>query len=148
MAMMRNILTSMGALAFVWAAAPSAYAADMKSPDTVKKSLGTLTRVVAHTQRLIDAKNYDRIPHENEEFKEGAEALEKSVAGEPADFKTKIDPLLKQAEADSQAVADAAKAHDDAKLASTHATFDASVKTVVAAFPASVQPPPPAPPKK
>jgi hypothetical protein len=115
--------------------------AAMKSADQVQKALGTLNRVVDHTGRLIKAKNYTQLPHENGEFKEGTEALEKFIANEPSDFKAKVAPLLKTALASSQSVADAATAHDDAKLATTHAAFGDAVKKVLAAFPASVQPP-------
>jgi hypothetical protein len=116
--------------------------AAMQQEDQVKKALATLNRVVGHTQRLIDAKNYERLPHENGEFQEGAEALDKGIAPEPAAFKAKVAPLLKKAEADSQSVADAAGKHDDSGLAKTHAAFAASVVQVLAVFPANVQPQP------
>lgn len=112
----------------------------LQAPAKAKAALTVLNRVVGHTERLITARNYTRLPHENGEFKEGAEALEKAVAGEPATFKAKVEPLLKQAEADSQSVADAADARDDAKLASTHAAFAASVSRVLTAFPPEVRP--------
>ncbi len=115
----------------------------MHSPAKVKKALGTLNRVVDHTQRLMTAKNYTRLPHENDEFKEATGALEKGIAKEPDDFKSKVEPLLQKAEADSQNVADAASAHDDAKLATAHDALADSVKAVLAAFPDSVQPPSP-----
>jgi hypothetical protein len=140
----RNLLLACAA-SLALAAGPALADATLKSPAAVQKALSTLNRVVVHTQRLIDAKNYTRLPHENGEFKEGAEALEKDIAKEPADFKATVKPLLEKAEADSQSVADAAEAHDDAKLATTHAAFADSVQAVLAAFPASVQPPPPKP---
>jgi hypothetical protein len=114
--------------------------AAMQQQDQVKKALATLNRVVGHTQRLIDAKNYERLPHENGEFQEGAEALVKGITPEPAAFKAKVSPLLKKAEADSQSVADAAGKHDDAALARTHAAFAASVVQVIAVFPQEVRP--------
>lgn len=119
----------------------------MKAPQQVTKSLATFTRVVLHTQILINAKNYVRLPHENGEVKEGSEALEHAIADEPAAFRAKVEPLIKMADAQSQAIADAAAAHDDAKLATAHAAYANSVKQLLAAFPASVQPPPPKPPK-
>lgn len=119
----------------------------MKSPQQVTNALGTFSRVVLHTQILINAKNYVRLPHENGEVKEGTEALETAIAGEPTPFKARVEPLIKKADADSQAIADAADAHDDAKLANAHAAYENSVKLLLAAFPASVQPPSPAPPK-
>ncbi|HVZ27196.1 MAG TPA: hypothetical protein VG798_00935 [Rhizomicrobium sp.] len=126
--------------AFGVAALAGACQAAMQQEDQVRKALATLNRVVGHTQRLIEAKNYERLPHENGEFKEGAEALEKGLASEPATFRAKVEPLLKKAEADSQRVADAAGKHDDAALAGSHAAFAASVVQVIALFPPEVRP--------
>jgi predicted chitinase len=115
----------------------------MKSPMQVQKALGTLNRVVDHTGRLISAKNYAQLPHENGEFKEGSEALEKSIASDDGGFKSRIEPLLQKAEANSQNIAEAAMAHDDTKLASNHEALRDSVKAILAAFPSNVQPPAP-----
>jgi hypothetical protein len=115
----------------------------LKSPDNVQKALTTLNRVVDHTDRLIKAKNYVRLPHENGEFKEGVEALEKSIADEPTDFRSGLKKYITQASSASQHVADAAADHDDAKLASTHAEFADAVKQLIAQFPSSVGPKPP-----
>jgi hypothetical protein len=114
----------------------------LKSPDDVRKALATLNRVVGHTQRLMDAKNYDRLPHESGEFDEGSEALQKSIANESTAFKARIVPLLKIADSDSEALAAAAKSHDDAQLASVHSALAADVKNLIAAFPTAVQPSP------
>lgn len=113
--------------------------ANAAATDDEKKALAVLVRVVGHTQRLIDAKNFDRLPHENGEFKEGAEALEKSLGGD-APLHAKVEPLLRTAVAASQKLADAAPGHDASNLETIHAEFDAAVKRVVAAFPADVQP--------
>jgi hypothetical protein len=128
-------------------AVPSTGQTSKKLSQQVMNALATFPRVVLHTQILIDANNYARLPHENGEIKDGSEALKRSVAHEPQYFKVKIDSLLKRVDADSQGVADAADARDDAKLAQKHAALAASVKLLLAAFPASAQPPPPKPPK-
>jgi hypothetical protein len=112
----------------------------LKSPADVQKALSTLNRVVDHTDRLIKAKNYTRLPHENGEFKEGIEALEKSIAAEPADFRANAKKYIAQASSASQHVADASADHDDAKLASTHAEFADAVKQLIAQFPSNVRP--------
>ena len=137
---MRNAFVMCAAAVSLSLLTGAAFADAMKSPQKVQNALGTLNRVVDHTQRLITAKNYPHVLHENDEFKEGAEALEKSIAKEPADFKSKVEPLLKKAEADSQSVADAATAKDAAKLAANHAALADSVKALLVAFPAEVQP--------
>jgi hypothetical protein len=138
-----NLIAGAAALGMMLAAGAASADAPMKAPQKVQKSLATLNRVVDHTARLIQAKNYAHLLHENNEFKEGSEALEKSIAKEPADFKAKVDPLLKQADSDSQSIADAATAKDDGKLATSHEALSTSVKTLLAAFPDSVQPPAP-----
>jgi hypothetical protein len=118
-----------------------------KSPQKVMHALATFPRVVLHTQILIDAKNYARLPHENQEVKEGAEALHTSLSAETAGFKAKVDPLIETAVADSQTLADTAVSGDLGKINAAHDKLAVSVKALMAAFPASVQPPPPKPPK-
>lgn len=114
----------------------------LQSPDQVKAALTVLNRVVNHMGRLMAAKNYDRLPHENGEFKEGAAALETALTGEPADFKAKVERLLQQAETDADSVASTAATHDDAKITAAHDKLAASVPRVLAAFPPEVQPAP------
>jgi hypothetical protein len=135
-------MTSALALLIAFGAGAASADAALKSPKKVEKSLATFNRVVDHTARLITAKNYTHLLHENDELKEGAEALEKNIAKEPDDFQAKVKPLLEKAEADSQALADAAKAKDDDRLSSAHAALVASVSALIGAFPAAVQPPP------
>src|SRR6185437_3486656 len=143
MTLRTNLIACVGALGLLAAAGAAQADVSLKSPKTVEKALATLNRVVDHTARLIQAKNYPHLLHENDEFKEGSEALEKAIAKEPADFKSQVEPLLQQADAASQSVADAATAKDDAKLATTHDALTNSVKNLLAAFPGNVQPPAP-----
>lgn len=132
-----------GALALPVALGAGVASADtpLKAPAKVQKALATFDRVVDHTGRLIVAKNYKHLLHENDEVKEGGEALEKAIAKEPDDFKAKVEPLLQKAEADSQSIADAATAKDDAKLAANHDALAGSVKALIGAFPDAVKPP-------
>ncbi len=137
---LRNLLIA-SALALPFAIGVAAADTPLKSPAKVQKALATFNRVVEHTARLIAAKNYRHLQHENDEFKEGGEALEKAIAKEPGVFKAQVQPLLRTAEADSQSVADAAAAKDDAKLRSGHDALAGSVKALIAAFPDPVRPP-------
>lgn len=118
-----------------------------QSPQEVTHALATFPRVVLHTQILMDAKNYARLPHENKEIQEGAAALKTSISAEPAGFHGKVDPLIQQAVSDSQALSDVSASGDAAKMDAAHNKLAVSVKALLAAFPASVQPPPPKPPK-
>lgn len=113
-------------------------------PAGISSALGVLNRVVGHTQRLIAAKNFTRLPHEDGEFKEGVEALESAIAREPADFKLKVEPLIKQAEDRSHALAVASGQGDPAKLDAAHAALADSVRTLSAAFPQNERPSVPA----
>jgi cytochrome c556 len=135
----RTVLPA-AALAAVLAAGSALPQTALQSPAGVQRALGTLKRVVDHTQRLISARNYARLPHENDEFKEGLDALEQSIVKDPADLRAHVEALLKQAQAGSQGIADAAAAHDDARLEAAHAALADSVKAVLAAFPTRVQP--------
>lgn len=115
----------------------------LKSPTEVQKALGTLNRVVDHTGRLIAAKNYAQLPGENNEFKQGSQALDATLAGEPGELKSRVDPLLAKANMEAENIAKAANAHDDSKLAMSHAALANSVKEILAFFPADVRPPQP-----
>lgn len=106
----------------------AACAADdqIKSPTEVPRALGTLTGVVDHTGRLIAAKNYGVLPSEDNEFKQGAQALNDTLAGAPGDLRARVDPLLAKANAEAENIAKAAASHDDSKLAASHAAALAS----------------------
>jgi hypothetical protein len=121
-------------------AAPAAAQSALKSPKDVQQALGTLSRVVDHTQRLISNKNYVLLPGENNEFKEGSAALRETLAEQPSQLRSTVEPLLKKAGEDSQNIADAVASHDYTKLAQAHAALANSVKGILRAFPADVQP--------
>src|SRR5262252_266093 len=72
-------------------------AAQLKSPDDVKRALTLLVQVSNDFKRQIGAKNFQRIPHENMEYTEAADALRATIKEEPADFKTKVETRLKAA---------------------------------------------------
>ncbi len=122
----------------------------LKSPQTVKTGLRILNQVVGHTGRLIAAKSYDQVPREAGEFTDGVAVLREGLAGEPAAFKAKIEPLIEKALKASSAMVDAAKAGNEATLTTTYDQFAAAVKVVIEAFPEDLRPksragsPPPA----
>jgi hypothetical protein len=112
-----------------------------QSPQQVQRSLGDLNRVVDHTQRLIAGQKFDQLSRENNnEFQEGARALEKSIAAEPSGFKMKIAAMLEKAKAESKHIADAAQTPDAATLARIRTSLADAVKEILAAFPNSVDP--------
>jgi hypothetical protein len=138
---MTNTLTVFATVPFCAAfAVPASAESAVKSPREVQQALGTLSRVVDHTQQLISAKNYMQLQGENNEFKEGAAALRETLSREPALLRAKVEPLLKKAAEESQNLANQAASHDAEGLSQTHSAFADSVKGILGAFPADVQP--------
>ena len=113
---------------------------ELSAPGQAQKALTAINRVVDHTQRLIAAKNYNQLPRENEEFMEGSDALKKSIAGDPAAFKTKVEALLDKADANSKELAAASSGSDPSKLLRLHDDLANSVRQIVSAFPNDARP--------
>jgi hypothetical protein len=118
---------------------PAAWAADPASPDQVKTGLHILAGVYGDMDRKLAAGQYDRLPHENQEFQEGSGALRDAIAQEPAPFKGQVEASLKSALSASQAVADASKSHDKAQVSQALATLAASLTRLNALFPAALR---------
>lgn len=68
----------------------AAGAADPKSPDQVHTALRILASVYADMDAKLKNQQFDRLPHENQEFQEGSGAMRDAIADEPADFKAKV----------------------------------------------------------
>ena len=96
--------------------------ADLKSPSLVKTSLQIFAGVYGDMERKLAAKTYERLPHENQEFQDGAAAMRDAIASEPPAFKTQVETQLKKTLAASQHVADTSATRDDAQV---HAALDA-----------------------
>src|SRR5690348_5089097 len=71
-----------------------ALAAEPQSPDMVKNGLHILAGIYGDMDRKLAAQQYDRLPHENQEFQEGSRALWDAVAHDPAAFKDKVEAAL------------------------------------------------------
>jgi hypothetical protein len=123
-------------------ASPAFAQAAPQDTASVRTALGVLNRVVGHTQRLITAQNFAHLPHEDGEFEEGVEALKSAIAHEPASFKQKVEPLIKQAADRSHALAGASAQHHPDTINSAHEALADSVRTLIAAFPESEHPAP------
>ena len=122
-------------------------AAQLKSPDDVKTGLKLLVQVSNDFKRQITNKNFARIPHENVEYTEAADALRSAIKDEPAAFKTKVETKLKTAVADYQNISDmSANTPDADKLMAAHAKAVTAMNAVFDLFPADLRPDPNAPP--
>ena len=124
------------------AAAPGAWAADLKSPDQVKLALRLMMQVTNDFDRQITRKTYARLPHENMEFQEASAALRQAIADEPKAFQAKVGPAIDRALAAAQKVSDESGAGDDAQLREGHGQLLKAVNAVFAFFPAELRPDP------
>ncbi len=125
----------------------SPLAAQVKSPDDVKRGLMLLVQVSNDFKRQIGAKNFERIPHEYMEYTEAADALRSIVKDEPADFKAKVEAKLKAAVAAYEKVSDMSSKMPDADtLMAEHAKAVAAMNALFDLFPADLRPDPNAAP--
>jgi hypothetical protein len=125
----------------------SPLAAQLKSPDDVKTALRLLVQVSNDFKRQITAKNFARIPHENMEYTEAADALRSAIKDQPADFKAKVETKLKAAVAGFQKVSDMSADTPDAdKLMGEHGKAVTAMNAVFDLFPPDLRPDPNAAP--
>ena len=122
--------------------APHVQAQELKNAEQIGYTLKLITHVTNDFLRQIDRKTYDRIPHENEEFHEAGEALEKAVANEAPALKQKVSVALKEAVAAGQAVSDKNTTNDEAVLRPLHGEMVKKVAALDALFPAAMRPDP------
>jgi hypothetical protein len=122
-------------------------AAQLKSPDDVKRGLTLLVQVSNDFKRQIGAKNFQRIPHEYMEYMEAADALRSTIKDEPSAFKAKVETRLKAAVAAYQTVSDmSSKMPDVDKLMAEHAKAVTAMNALFDLFPTDLRPDPNLPP--
>jgi hypothetical protein len=122
-------------------------AAQLKSPDDVKRGLTLLVQVSNDFKRQIGAKAFQRIPHEYVEYTEAADALRAVIKDEPADFKARVETKLKAAVAAYKKVSDmSAKTTDADELMAEHAKAVTAMNALFDLFPAALRPDPNAAP--
>jgi hypothetical protein len=116
-----------------------ALAVEPQSPDMVKNGLHILAGIYGDMDRKLAAGQYDRLPHENQEFQEGSGALRDAVAHEPASFKGKVEAALKDSLAAAQRVSDVSKSHDKTQVTAALASLANSMRALDALFPAALR---------
>ncbi len=124
-----------GLLALLATLIAPAMGAEPQSPEMVKTGLHILAGIYGDMDRKLAAGQYDRLPHENQEFQEGSGAMRDAIAHEPAAFKSQVEAALKDALAAAQRVSDASKTHDKARVSSALAGLATSMKALNALFP-------------
>jgi cytochrome c556 len=114
-------------------------AAEPKSPTQVHTALRILASVFADMDAKLKNQQFDRLPHENQEFKEGSGAMREAVADESADFKASVLTTLKATIAAAQHVADASRSHDAAQVKAAIDALADSMHTLNGLFPAALR---------
>lgn len=116
-----------------------AQAAEPQSPDQVHMALRILASVYADMESKLPAQQYDRLPHENQEFQDGSGAMRDAVAKEPADYKTSVLAALDKTTSAAQNVADTSQSHDAAKVRSALDALAASMRSLNGLFPEALR---------
>jgi len=143
----RKVAAVLMTVGFALALAAPVWAAQLKSPDTVKTALRLLVQVSNDFKRQITSKNFARVPREYMEYTEAADALRTGIKDEPADFKAKVETRLKAAVAAYQKISDmSAKATDPGPLMAEHSKAVTAMNAVFDLFPADMRPDPNLPP--
>ena len=136
----KNYLIALGAVWTLAVAWTPAFGADLKSPQLVKTSLQIFAGVYDDMNRKLAAKTYDRLPHENQEFQDGAAAMRDAIAGEPAEFKSRVESVLQKTLAASTHVAEVSKTHDESQVRAALNALADSMKMLAALFPENLRP--------
>ena len=132
-------LVSLLMITFVLGGIQEACAANPKAPELVHTALRILASVYADMDAKLANQQFDRLPHENQEFQDGSGAMRDAVADEPADFKAKVLSTLEATLAAAQHVADSSKSHDAAQVKSAIDALATSMHTLNALFPESLR---------
>jgi hypothetical protein len=109
------------------------------SPEQVHTALKILASVYADMESKLPNRQFDRLPHENEEFQEGAGAMRDAMANEPADFKSTVEAALDKTRAAAQQVADVSRTHDAAQARAALDALAASMHALNSLFPESLR---------
>jgi hypothetical protein len=113
----------------------AADAAQPQSPDQIHTALRILASVYADMESKLPNQQYDRLPHENQEFLDGSGAMRDAMTKEPADYRNNVLAALDKAVSASQRVADTSKSHDAAKVRSALDALAASMRSLNGLFP-------------
>ena len=117
----------------------SALAAELRSPDLVRTALRIFAGVYGDMSRKLAARQFDRLPHENQECQEAAQAMRDAIAGEPAEFKARVESVLAKTLAASTHVAEVSKSHDEAQVKAALAALADSMRELNVLFPEAVR---------
>ncbi len=109
-------------------------ATEPKSPEQVHTALRILASVYADMEAKLKNQQFERLPHENQEFQDGSGAMRDAIANEPADFKAKVQASLDETLAAAQHVADSSKSHDATQVKAAIDALAASMRALNGMF--------------
>jgi hypothetical protein len=115
------------------------HATEPQSPEQVHTALRILASVYADMDAKLKNQQFDRLPHENQEFQDGSGAMRDAIAAEPADFKVKVQASLDKTLAAAQQVADSSKSHDATQVRSAIDALASSMRVLNGMFPAALR---------
>ena len=116
-----------------------ATAAEPQAPDNAKNALHILAAVYGDMERKLAADQYDRLPHENQEFQEGSQAMRDAVADDTPDFRKRVLDALEQARAAANHVAEVSKTHDHAQVRRAIDALASEMRKLNALFPPALR---------
>lgn len=91
----------------------------------------------------MDAKltnrQFDRLPHENQEFQDASAAMRDAIADEPAAMQAQGSGFVAETLAAAQQVADSSKGHDATQAKAAIAALAASMHALNELFPAALR---------
>ncbi len=116
-----------------------ACATELKAPEQVHMALRILASVYADMEAKVKNQQFDRLPHENQEFQEGSAAMRDATADEPADFKARVQASLEKTLAAAQHVSDSSKSHDAIQVKSAIDALASSMHTLNGLFPEALR---------
>ena len=114
-------------------------ATELKAPEQIHMALRILASVYADMGAKLKSQQFDRLPHENQEFQDGSGAMRDAIADEPADFRAKVQASLEKALTAAQHVADARKSHDAMQVTSAIDALATSMRTLNDMFPEALR---------
>jgi hypothetical protein len=114
-------------------------ATEPKSPEQVHTALRILASVYADMDAKLKNQQFNRLPHENQEFQDGSGAMRDAIADEPADFKAQVQTSLEKTLAAAQHVADSSKSHDAMQVKLAIDALAASMRTLNGMFPEALR---------
>jgi hypothetical protein len=132
-------LASLSIISLVLGGVQLARATELSMPEQVHTALRILASVYADMEAKAKNQQFDRLPHENQEFQEGSAAMRDAIADETAGFKAQVQTSLEKTLAAAQHVADSSKSQDAMQVKSAIDALASSMRTLNSIFPEALR---------